>query len=362
MNPYTLHSKPYTNEAIQKLRDLPIEGVAERLGLKVTHHKTLCPFHNDNHPSLSIHVRRNSYKCFVCGAHGGVIDLAMHVLGKNFIATCDWLAEEHGAGRREYGVGHHPNGNPNPSTLNPTPFESTRFEKYFQQPYLNPAARSFLFTERKLHPGVIRWCRLNSFTDRHGTSWLQIPYFDVDGQLIGVQNRLLRRREESVGSRALNPPPSPISPSPSTLSPKPSPLIPPPPRFLFPQGSRISIYNLPILKLLKPGEELWIAEGCSDCWALLSSGRKAIAIPSATLLKEEDLKPLHSALTTQHSAPTTQHSAPTTLHMFPDQDEPGEHLFLQLRQLFPTLVRHQLPPGIKDFGELWKLRVQSAKC
>ena len=291
------------------------------------------------------------YKCFVCGAHGGVIDLAMHVLGKNFIETCDWLAEEHGAGRREYGVGHYPNGNPHPSTtypkpstIYPTPFESTRFEKYFQQPYLNPAARLFLFTERKLHPGVIRWCRLNSFTDRHGTSWLQIPYFDVDGQLIGVQNRLLRRREESVGSRALNPPPSPISPNPSAL-------IPPPPRFLFPRGSRISIYNLPILKLLKPGEELWIAEGCSDCWALLSSGRKAIAIPSATLLKEEDLKPL---ITLIHNSKFKIHNPPPlTLHMSPDADIPGEKLYLQLKQLFPQLVRHPLPEGIKDYSEYY---------
>ena len=250
MNPYTLHSKPYTNEAIQKLRDLPIEGVAERLGLKVTHHKTLCPFHNDNHPSLSIHVRRNSYKCFVCGAHGGVIDLAMHVLGKNFIDTCDWLAEEHGAGRREYGV----------------------------------------------------------------------------------------------GSRVLNPPPSPINPNPSAL-------IPPPPRFLFPRGSRISIYNLPILKLLKPGEELWIAEGCSDCWALLSSGRKAIAIPSATLLKEEDLKPL---ITLIHNSKFKIHNPPPlTLHMSPDADIPGEKLYLQLKQLFPQLVRHPLPEGIKDYSEYY---------
>ena len=32
---------------IQKLRDLPIESVAERLGLEVKKHKCLCPFHND---------------------------------------------------------------------------------------------------------------------------------------------------------------------------------------------------------------------------------------------------------------------------------------------------------------------------
>lgn len=29
---------------LQKLRDLPIEGVAERLGLHVVRHKALCPY------------------------------------------------------------------------------------------------------------------------------------------------------------------------------------------------------------------------------------------------------------------------------------------------------------------------------
>jgi hypothetical protein len=32
---------------LQKLRDLPIEEVAERLGLRVVRHKALCPFHDD---------------------------------------------------------------------------------------------------------------------------------------------------------------------------------------------------------------------------------------------------------------------------------------------------------------------------
>jgi hypothetical protein len=218
-------------------------------------------------------------------------------------------------------------------------FRTEKYAKYFIRPFLIQEARSFLFTERKLHPGVIRWCRLNSFTDRHGTPWLQIPYFDIDGQLIGVQNRALSPKQ---------------------------------PRFLFPRGSRISIYNLPILKLLKPGEELWIAEGCSDCWALLSSGRKAIAIPSATLLKEEDLKPLitnHSELSTQNSKFTTNHSELTTqnsqlinLHMSPDADIPGEKLYLQLKQLFPQLVRHPLPEGIKDYSEYYvKLRTHNSE-
>ena len=58
---------------LQKLRDLPIEGVAERLGLQVKRHKALCPFHDDHHASLSFHVRRNTFRCFVCGASGALL-------------------------------------------------------------------------------------------------------------------------------------------------------------------------------------------------------------------------------------------------------------------------------------------------
>ena len=67
---------------IQNLRDLPIEKVAERLGLVVARHKALCPFHDDSHPSLTFNTVRNTYRCYACGAHGGPIDLAMFLLAK----------------------------------------------------------------------------------------------------------------------------------------------------------------------------------------------------------------------------------------------------------------------------------------
>ena len=79
---------------LQKLRDLPIEGVAERLGLSVRMHKCLCPFHDDHHASLSFSVRRNTYRCFVCGASGGTIDLVMRYLNKPFLEATKWLADE----------------------------------------------------------------------------------------------------------------------------------------------------------------------------------------------------------------------------------------------------------------------------
>ena len=308
---------------IQKLRALPIEGVAQRLGLQESRHKSLCPFHSDSHPSLTFNVAKNTFRCFACGAHGGVIDLAMHVLGKSFIETCEWLANEHNIILQEW--------KPAVKPAEPKPFDAARYSRFFEHPSLNEPARAFLFGERKLNEKVISWCRLTSFTDRHGIPWLQIPYFDIDGKLIGVQNRNL-----SYGK-------PPISNQSSVISNQSSVI----PRFRFPIGSRCRIYNLPVLKLLREGEPLYITEGASDCWSMLSSGHKAIAIPSATLLNRKDIELIRSLLIAHHSS----------LHMYPDQDEPGEKLYNQLvslaNQMGMCIVRHPLPAGCKDYSDYY---------
>ena len=298
---------------LQKLRDLPIEGVAERLGLQVTRHKCLCPFHDDHHASLSFSVRRNTYRCFACGAHGGVIDLAMKLLNKDFLDATKWLSlspDPSPIGRGVEGA----------STASPMGGRGMGlYERFFERPWLNDEARKFLFEERRLDPRVVRWCRLTSWKDKHGVPWLQTPYYDREGKLVGIQNRNLS-------------------------------LTPGLPRFRFPRGSECSIYNLPVLNLLKPGETLFITDGCSDCWAMLSAGHKAIAIPSATLLKRKDAE-LLSSVNSQLSI---------KLGMYPDNDVPGERLFLQLQQVLPNLVHHQLPPGCKDYSDYY-LQMKSEK-
>ena len=178
-------------QKLQMLRSLPIEGVAERLGLRVTRHKCLCPFHEDSHPSLSFLVRKNTFRCFVCGASGGVIDLAMKVLGKDFKDACRWLADEHNIILTEW--------KPAEKAVAVKPFDAARYERFFEHPYLNEAARKFLYNDRLLDPRVIRWCRLTSWTDLGGTNWLQTPYYDVDGKLVGVQNRNLDYRKGTDG-------------------------------------------------------------------------------------------------------------------------------------------------------------------
>ena len=314
---------------IAKLKELPIESVAERLGLRVERHKSLCPFHDDSHPSLTFDVRRNRFKCYVCDAHGGAIDLVEKKLGLGFKDACRWLADSSNVILEETTLrqAQEPT-----KTTEAKPFDASRYARFFERPFINQAAGEFLFEKRHLDPRVVRWCRLTSWKN-----WLQIPYFDIEGNLTGVQWRNLMRLEAATLSNPVRS--AGVTKQESESGWKPVP------RFKFPYGSQCHIYNLPVLKLLKPGEELWIAEGCSDCWALLSSGHKAIAIPSATLLKPKDLEVLLSL------------SSSSSFHMFPDADVPGERLFLKLKELLPQLIRHQLPASCKDYSDYYLSQV-----
>ena len=436
----------------QRLRSLPVEAVAERLGLRVVRHKSLCPFHDDHHASLSYSPSRNTFRCFVCDARGGTIDLVMRHLNMSFPDACRWLAN----GTNIILDTYRPR---TPTADKPArPFDAARYARLFEHPWLSDEARTFLFTERQLNPRVVSWCRLTSWTDRQGTHWLQTPYFDASGQLIGLQNRNLdygkqkgdegeemgadnkqgqgiegKQRQgvkgeskqgqagegkqgqgvegeqgqgsdgkqgqagegkqgqagegkqgqagegkqgqavdgkqgqgsdgkqgqavegkqeqavegkqeqavegkqgqgsESKQGQAVEGKGKQGQGSESREA----------PRFRFPYGSRCTVYNLPVTAMLRPGEPLFITEGCSDCWAMLSAGHKAIAIPSATLLSQAD-KALLRDLAQRLG---------TSFHMFPDRDAPGERLFMQLREVLPGLQHHQLPVDCKDFAEYY---------
>ena len=389
---------------IEKLRDLPIEEVASQLGLQVARHKSLCPFHSDHHASLSFNTRKNLCRCFVCMDESlDSIGLVMKSLHVDFPKACFWLADRNGIllekvrgrnWRRDCGSSSAAASSaaiaaiassaapsaasdeaPFPvsasSPAAPHSFDAARYARFFEHPWLNEAACRFLFDERKIDGRVARWCRLSSWTDRKGVNWLQIPYFDKEGRLVGIQNRNLdfhrkSRPTDSMDSEKTGNNSRPTDSTDDTDakdsmdSEKTGKISCPTdftddtdakddtdfeeaPRFRFPYGSQCGIYNLQVLKLLTPGEQLFITEGCSDCWAMLSAGYKAIAIPSATLLKPEDRDVLAYISETFG----------VEWHMFPDRDAPGERLFLQLKEILPSLIHHQLPLGCKDFGEAY---------
>lgn len=357
-------------QTTQRLRSLPVEAVAERLGLRVVRHKSLCPFHDDHHASLSYSPSRNTFRCFVCDARGGTIDLVMRHLNMSFPDACRWLAN----GTNIILDTYRPR---TPTADRPArPFDAARYARLFEHPWLSDEARTFLFTERRLNPRVVSWCRLTSWTDRQGTHWLQTPYFDASGQLIGLQNRNLdygkQKGDEGEETGADNKQGQGVEgKQEQAIDGKQGQAVEgeqgqgsegkqgqavegdgkqgqgsesrEAPRFRFPYGSRCTVYNLPVTAMLRPGEPLFITEGCSDCWAMLSAGHKAIAIPSATLLSQAD-KALLRDLAQRLG---------TSFHMFPDRDAPGERLYMQLREVLPGVQHHQLPVDCKDFAEYY---------
>lgn len=312
-------------EYIQKLRDLPIQQVAIRLGQTIDRGRILCQWHPDKHPSMSFSKDGRHCHCWSCGKSADVIELVQQVRGCGFLEACEWLGNEYSVIQTMTvsDIGNGPK-----REYKQYPPDVNFLGELIRYPYLSPEAQHFLYEERRIDPRVVRWCRLTSINTpmpcyRGGRPFydapsLLIPYFGVDGRLLSVQSRYLGPRTEGV------------------------------PRFRFPRNSNCPIYNLPVLNLLKGDEELLITEGPSDCWAALSSGRKAIAIGSATLLRDEDF--------VEALLPHRSHWS-GDLGCYPDQDAAGEKLYSQLLRVSVTmgitLVKHQLLDGVKDYAEHW---------
>ena len=55
------------------------EEAARRFGLDIKHGKALCPFHDDQRPSLSF--KDGFFRCFSCGAHGDSISFTAQYFG-----------------------------------------------------------------------------------------------------------------------------------------------------------------------------------------------------------------------------------------------------------------------------------------
>ena len=311
---------------LNDIRATPIEAVAKNLGIAVVRHMALCPFHGDRHPSLHFDVKRNRFKCFACGASGDVIDLVMRYNNVGFKEAVGNIANQATAPLPPGGGCCNAAGKSGDLEIPPPGGGGADLEylsTLIAHPVINAEAAHFLYDERKIDPRVVRWCGLTSI-DRPMPCWrwgkafydapsLLIPYRDVDGKLLTVQGRYMGMEEK--------------------------------PRFRFPRGSHVGMYNKPVIRRLKSGDELWITEGPSDCWAMLSAGYKAVAIPSATSLTRADISVLRDGL-----------PEGVSLHMYPDNDEPGMKLFEDLRRWFPELQGHVLPEGCKDFGEAWRIR------
>ena len=335
-------------ETIDKLNELPILSVASKLGINVNKKMALCFIHDDYHPSLHFNTGKNTWKCYVCNKGGGVINLVMEKLEIGFVDACKWLADEftiiipEDDGYRKQFKKKTVKTVVKQKTSPQIVIDMELYEWIVRRAILSEQARHFLYEERRYSEEVVRELGIGSVTypdklvnalvNRFGEDrsiksgivkrgqyglylhfyapCLLFPYKDMEGNVVNLQSRYLGTKREA-------------------------------PRFQFIQNALIGMFNVGVLKELKHGEKLFLSEGITDCIALLSSGRKAVAIPSATLLKEEQLNLLASR----------------NLYMYPDHDEAGERLFNELQDTLgkrgAMVVRVSLPKGCKDFSDYY---------
>ncbi|MBR1520989.1 MAG: hypothetical protein IJ635_07100 [Bacteroidaceae bacterium] len=92
---------------IERLRAIPMHRVVERWGGRLhrsgVRQVTNCPWHNDEHPSLTLYEAggENRCHCFACGRGGSVIDYVMAREGVDFKGACELLGRAFGVGERE---------------------------------------------------------------------------------------------------------------------------------------------------------------------------------------------------------------------------------------------------------------------
>ena len=91
----------YDDFMIQKLRELPIFDVCDKLGITLygrgnVSRRAECWYHDDQHPSMHVNKVKNICKCFVCGKGGDVIRMVQDHENLSFVEACDWLVKEYG--------------------------------------------------------------------------------------------------------------------------------------------------------------------------------------------------------------------------------------------------------------------------
>ena len=86
-------SQDKINEIRQSVDIVDILGQYLSLTKKGRNYVAICPFHEDNNPSLSISPERQIYKCFVCGNGGNVFTFLQNYLKISYIEAVKKIAE-----------------------------------------------------------------------------------------------------------------------------------------------------------------------------------------------------------------------------------------------------------------------------
>ena len=338
-------------DIVERLDAIDVYDVAERLDINVHRNLALCFIHDDHHKSLNFKRGNNSWKCFVCGIGGRSIDLVRHRLNCSFLEACDWLS-------RNYNI---PIPYNNLRKVSNTPRRAVcaveEVEKavpkvdeevlnwIINNARLSEQAKHFLFADREYSEDVISSLKIGSISDakrfvlalidvfpaerclkagvllqgKYGlypvfrVPCLLFPYYDIDGNICNIQSRFLGKLEKGKNQRFNNC-----------------------------KGLALTLFNLPILKSSEKFDKIYVAEGVTDCFAYLSEGKNAIAIPGAGTFRPEFADFLRNK----------------AVFIYPDNDDAGQKMFEKMRRCLKrigvSIHNTRMDSNHKDYSEFYK--------
>ena len=332
-------------DIISKLHEIDCESLAKTLGLSVKGHRASCFMHVDRNPSLSF--KGNYWKCFSCDKGGDAIAFIQERFSLSFSEACVYLCQHYNIpintssnNVRKKAFITQPNKTFFPAADTVVGFDSEIAQAIIDWTDLEPKGELFLFKQRMLSPEIVKCLNIKSISsskvlqEKLETSFgkerlinskildektgkltinipsLIIPYYDSNYKIVALQTRYLGTSEYV-------------------------------PRFKLLCNSKAKTYNVPVLADIPIGSKLFIAEGITDCLSLLSLGKNAVAIQSATCISLKDLEKMSKY----------------ELYMIPDRDIAGDKAFVKLYRYFlrceKILKRIDLPDEYKDFSEYY---------
>jgi len=148
---------------VQQANDI-VDVISEHVSLKKKGREMvgLCPFHDDHRPSMNVNPTKQIFKCFACGAGGGVFTFVQMRENLTFPQAIRRLAERAGIKLKETKTRQ---SQPKADDVNPNDLArvNTWAAKYFQQNLQDKTkgkhARDYL-SERKISPESIKQWQL----------------------------------------------------------------------------------------------------------------------------------------------------------------------------------------------------------
>ena len=305
------------SEILCQLHEMNCEDVAIRFGVDVMGHMTHCFKHDDRIESLSF--RRNHWRCFSCDIGGDAITFIQEKLSVSFVEACIILPNEYGISipyiekyspkwkdsainlhKREY-------------TIYFMSFDREIAEFIMKNTTLTKARFIFSQRKRKIKSNVIESSNIHSIDKTNSLNSLVQAQFGIDGL---KSTKVLTQNGKYLTINA----PSLIIPyydeNSNLISLQTRYLGEDFPDFHIPRSKRICcssirLYNLQILGSNQIGSHIFITEGITDCFVMLSAGYDAVALPSATSFPIKDLAKIKNY----------------KLYMVSDRDKTGNEAF-----------------------------------